>query len=311
MSQQPDVARRGFSLVELLVVIGVIGVLLCLLLPAVQRVRETAARAACANNLRQLGTALHHYHDVFGTLPPDMIVRDYNGPGGHHTYALQWPALILPYIEQGPVFQQMLEAYRITWEPWLNPPHTGLATVVRSFVCPSDARLSQPITDDVRLTAAYASYVGVSGSVMADGAMGGRQSGDIWLSGGIRIADITDGTSTTLLAGESPPLGFHLLGCWYSNSSPSTGWGPHDRGYGGAMTMSAYWPKDTSECSGPFQFGPGSLQNPCDSNHFWSLHSGGANFVFCDGSVHFLAYSAAPLMPALASRAGGEAVAVP
>ncbi len=301
--------RRGLSIVELLVVVGILALVLGLLLPTVQSLREVGARAACTNNLKQLGMACHHYNDVNGTLPAPYIVVNYQRPTG---YTVSWTGLILPYIEQGQLWQQIREAYQRERLSWVNPPHVGLATVVRTFVCPSDARLLQPITDDVGLSAAYASYAGVAGGSAADGAVGGVNSKEIWPSfRGVTFAEIRDGASSTLLLGEKPPLGFHLLGCWYSVASPFGGWSQFDHAYEGGLTMTAYTARGNETCTGPFWFGPGNLQNPCDSHHFWSLHPGGANFAFCDGSVRFLSYSARSILPALATRAGGEAVAIP
>src|SRR5262249_51159207 len=124
-----------------------------------------------------------------------------------------------------------------------------------------------------------------------------------------RLADIHDGISNTLLAGERPPSADHNLGWWYA------GWGQNRDGSAesvlGVNEMNTYsWTQ--GRCPpGPYEFQPGAVNNMCDAFHFWSLHSGGANFVLCDGSVHFLTYSAAPVMPALATRAGGEVVTIP
>ncbi len=138
-----------------------------------------------------------------------------------------------------------------------------------------------------------------------DGAMG--DSGQA--KRGVRLAAITDGTSSTLLIGERPPYGKYLDGNWYSIW---TVFGPHSP-YGVGVTSMEV--ADVSEshyaCRGPFRYGPGRVENLCDSHHFWSLHPGGANFAFADGSVRFLPYSAEPIMVALATRAGGEVVELP
>jgi prepilin-type N-terminal cleavage/methylation domain-containing protein len=296
MSVQRRRPRGAFSLVELLVVIGVLGLLASLLVPAVQRVRAAAARVACANNLRQIGLACQHYVEVEGTLPAAYVNDRRTG----RFALLNWPVLLLPYIEQEPLWRQTLEAYRADWYPYHNPPHVGLATVIRLYACPADGRLTAPITDDQGNTAAYGSYLGVAGGTRADGAMRRQR--------GVRLAEITDGTSQTLLVGERPPRGRLRLGSWYTSVA--------------AVDSSAVWREalpymhvfeagDIGSCLGPFQFGPGRLENQCDYYHFWSLHHGGANFLVADGSVHFLSYAAAPLMIPLATRAGGEAVTVP
>jgi prepilin-type N-terminal cleavage/methylation domain-containing protein len=288
--------RQGFSLVELLVVIGLLGILAGLLIPAVQRVREAADRTRCQNNLRQIGLASHHYHDAWHTLPPaDVRVHI-----GRRDVFLSWRVLLLPYIEQEPLWVATFDAFREDHHPLHNPPHVGLATVIPLYACPTDARLGAPITDDKGLTVAYTSYQGVAGGTTGDGAMGWWGIGE-----GIRLAEITDGTSQTLFVGERPPLGRLTRGSWYTWE-----W-PHPDAFGKSPSMSVYWAHRTGHCDGPFQFGPGRLENPCDFNHFWSLHPGGANFVCADGSVHFLSYSAAPIMVALATRAGGEVATVP
>lgn len=290
--------RRGFSLVELLVVIGVIGLLLGFLLPAVQKVREAAARSRCANNLRQIGLASHQYHDALGTLPPAYVKFSIDqGP------ILPWTVLLLPYIEQDALLQQTFSAYRVDRYSYHNPPHVGLSTVILTYVCPSDGRLASPVTDDQGYTAAYSSYQGVAGGTKQDGAMRAQV--------GVRLLEITDGTSSTLFVGERPPPARLLAGAWYTFEEADYSWDHDDYSYGARLSyMAVYWAGDSGSCLGPFYFGPGRLQNPCDSNHFWSLHSGGANFLFCDGSVRFVPYSAAPILPALGTRAGGEVVSI-
>jgi prepilin-type processing-associated H-X9-DG protein len=99
------------------------------------------------------------------------------------------------------------------------------------------------------------------------------------------------------------------VGAWYDPSLADPAWSYDD--YWRGLGMVAYYAGDLGRCRGPFQFGPGRIENPCDSAHIWSLHSGGANFLFADGSVHFLRYSARDILPALATRAGGEVVTLP
>jgi prepilin-type processing-associated H-X9-DG protein/prepilin-type N-terminal cleavage/methylation domain-containing protein len=289
-------ARKGHGLVELLVVLGVIGVLAGLVLPAVQRARDVAARTACSNNLKQLGLAFHCYHDTQGALPPAYADLEI-GEGAQ----LTWLVFLLPYLDQAPLWQRTLDAYAIESNPTRNPPHIGLATVIPCYICPTDARLLDPVTDDQGFTAAYTSYQGIAGGTTADGALRAQE--------GVRLAEITDGTSQTLLVGERPPPARLMAGAWYVQLMEPQWQGD---AYGPRLAYeTVVWDQDVGPCHGPFMFGPGQIDNPCDSNHFWSLHSGGANFLLVDGSVHFLVYAAAPIMPALATRAGGEAVEVP
>lgn len=289
--------RVGVTLIELLVVIGVLGILVGLLLPAVQNVRGAAARTVCRNNLKQLGLACHTYEAAFGTLPPagrPVVSKP--------RVDISWPVILLPYVEQDALYQQTLAAYRANFRGAVNPPHVGLITVIKTYVCPTDGRLAAPITDDKGFTAAYGSYEAVGGGTKPDGAMRDPR--------GVRLTEVTDGTSSTLLAGERPPRGKHLAGNWYTTVLPG---GDYDVAYGGGglWQLLAAQPYSAYTCTGPFRYGPGRVENPCDYFHFWSLHPGGANFAFCDGSVRFLPYSAEPIMVPLATRAGGEVVAAP
>jgi prepilin-type processing-associated H-X9-DG protein len=131
-----------------------------------------------------------------------------------------------------------------------------------------------------------------------------HEDGVLFLDSAVRLTDVTDGTSNTLAVGERPPSADLILGWWYA------GWGQAKDGEGdmvlGARTRNhSIYGRGCP--SGPFEFQPGSFGNQCDAFHFWSPHSNGANFLVCDGSVRFLSYSANRILPALATRAGGEA----
>lgn len=306
MNSMLAASRRGFSVIELFVVIGIIGLLLSLMLPAIQRVRESAARVGCSSNLHQIGLACHSFESSEGTLPPSAKHLDVGrGAVASRMALLQWPVLLLPYIEQGNLWQQTLEAYRIEWLYNFNdPPHVGLSTVVRLYTCPTDSRLRSPLSDDQGYRAAYWSYMGVSGGKGPDGVF-------YYGPKGVKLAEIRDGTSQTLLVGERTPPGRLHVGAWYSPVLADNSWIYDEYWHGRAASMTVYREASVSYCQGPFQFGPGREDNPCDSNHFWSYHPGGAHFVFADGHVQFLRYSAAPIMPALGSRAGGEVVELP
>lgn len=297
--------RGGFSLVELLVVIGVVGVLIGLLLPAVQRVRETAARARCLNHLKQIGLALHHHHDTHGRLPPQRA-RVY--PSHAADSLLSWMTLILPQMDQSSLWATSVQACQADGSPWHNPPHVGYATVVPSYTCPSDGRLRSALTGRDGVSSAFASYLGVSG-------WPGWRGGDGWggvlgRTPGIRLADVTDGTSNTLMVGERPPPDSLQAGRWYSaitHAGGTTYPGPD-----ADMPVEALLHAGDTECAwATTRFGPGRVDNPCDRYHFWSLHPGGANFLFVDGSARFLPYSSSSILPALATRGGGEPVQLP
>jgi len=288
--------RNGFSLVELIVVVGVVGTLLGLLLPAVQKVRGAAARASCLNNMKQVGLALHNYHDSHGKLA-DGLPGD---PNKQPFVAVTWMAQLLPQMGEEPLWLVTEQALRtFPKSPLTNPPHAALSFVVKSYVCPSDGRITAPLINRDGILTAYSSYLGVSGTGKQDGVMG--------VYPGIRLTDITDGTSTTLMVGERPPPDTLQAGGWYARLAPASGfWGQL---YGPDEEMSVPEPLIPGEtCSGPFQFGPGRTNNPCDRYHFWSLHGGGGNFLFADGAVHYLRYEVSGLLRSLATRAGGESV---
>jgi prepilin-type N-terminal cleavage/methylation domain-containing protein/prepilin-type processing-associated H-X9-DG protein len=293
-------ARDGFTLLEVVVVIVILAVLLGLLLGAVQRVREASARASCLSNLRQLGLALHQYHGHHNSLPPGMChPPTYPGSGSPYgpddLYPLMtWQGRMLPFIEQTALWDQMRRSY--AQDPWLlnDPPHTGRTVPVRLFLCPSDGPRSRPWLPPGQ-TPATTSYVGVAGTSYL------RHDGLLFLDSRIRFAEVKDGLSNTLLAGERPPDEFARFGKWYPDygdwvTAAST-LGVNEVGVADWIDGCPY---------GPYQFGPGSLREPCSTFHFWSMHPGGANFLIADGSVRFLTYAGAQLLPALATRAGGE-----
>jgi prepilin-type processing-associated H-X9-DG protein len=295
--------RPAFSLVELLVLIGVIGTLAGLLLPAVQRTREAANRIGCQNNLRQVGMALFNFQSDHGQLPPLPVrAKDTLNPNE----CLSWMALVLPQLEQDDLYRLSVAACRINPDSTQNPPHVGFATPIRTFVCPDDGRLRNPLTDRFGVTAAYGSYVGIASvaipgsNVLSLGALG-----DI---PGCRLADITDGLSSTIMLGERPPPSSLQAGWWY----PIYWAYPGVRGPNNALILGGVLVGDERHCgSVRGTFGPGRIENPCDRYHFWSFHPGGANFLFADGHVTFLPYSAEPLIRSLATRSNGEVVALP
>jgi prepilin-type N-terminal cleavage/methylation domain-containing protein/prepilin-type processing-associated H-X9-DG protein len=289
--------RAAFTLLELLVVMAIIAVLTGLLLAAVQRVRYAAARMDCQNRLRQLALGLHLYHDVRHSLPR-----------GHHapSFANQqpwagWTLSVLPFIEQEALARRAEADYRVNADPF-KPPHAGLSTPVKAFQCPADDRVTGAQVDTVhRVTVALTSYLGVAGLDAVQ-----TRDGVLFQESRVRLTDITDGTSNTLMLGERPPAHNFELGWWYA--------GTGQEGTGSAdLVLGVREPNrdriQTGSPCGPGRYffrAAGGFADPCGVFHFWSPHLGGANFAFADGSVRYLTYDSRDLLPALASRAGGD-----
>jgi prepilin-type processing-associated H-X9-DG protein len=223
------------------------------------------------------------------------------GPENRHSpFAyLNWHARLLPYLEQEQVWHQTVQAFQMKRPFTESPPHTARELPITVFVCPADGRAGGVAAfDEYRF--GMTSYLGVAGINSA------RADGSLYLDSNHRLGDLTDGTANTILVGERPTSADFRFGWWYG------GWGQNKDGECDGVLGVRTFNHQTSGCpEGPYSFQPGLLNNQCDMFHFWSPHSGGANFAFADGSVRFLSYSADPIMPALATRAGGETVAVP
>ncbi|MFO0808528.1 MAG: DUF1559 domain-containing protein [Gemmataceae bacterium] len=299
--------RRALSLIELTITVGLLGVLAGLTLSAVQRSRDAAARVRCQNSLKQLATALHNHHAAHGRLPPltDLPTLRSLSVTQQPEALLSWMAQILPYVERDDLWRQSVMACAADRLPYHNPPHIGYATPVAAFVCPSDDRLLRPMTPASGHTAAFHSYPGVEGAYDSRGLLPGVLSA--WQ--GIRLSDVNDGTANTLMVGERPPPDSLQAGRWYSSLHILERFGGNDVLL--AINEPMPWAQDEECARALHAFGPGVTDNPCDRYHFWSLHAGGANFAFADGSVRFLPYTARSVMVALASRDGGETVEIP
>jgi prepilin-type processing-associated H-X9-DG protein len=286
--------------VELLVTIAIIAILIGLTLAGVQNARAAAARISCQNKLKQLALAAHHYDNSNGSLPPGIV---WNSVPLFHL--LNWQALMLPYMDDEPQWQQTVldcEAYPLQSLGQSN--HIGLSTPKVIFACPSDSRQAEAHRTLGGLLVAFTGYLGVSGVGT------NATDGVLFVDSKIRISEIADGSSQTLLAGERPPAKDYYVGWWYTTSYSNAGAGA--LGVNGLNDYNISYDPAVANCPNtPYQFRNGSLDNPCDIYHFWSFHFGGANFAFADGSVKFLTYSANPIMPALATRDGGESVTVP
>lgn len=288
--------RRAFSLVELLVVLAIIAVLIALLIPAVQAIRAAALRTECANNLKQIGLAAHQYHDIFKTFPAGIRVKQFKDPN----VMASWLTQLLPYLEQEGLWRTTQDAYKQVLNPYQNPPHVGLATPIPLFYCPSEPRgLEARLAPKSKYLVAFTCYLGVNGQDF------NSRDGVLFPDSRIRLTDISDGSSNTLFAGERPPSANDQFGWWYAGAGQvSTGSGDVLLGVR-EQNVTIY---GLGCKQGPYSFEPGRIHNQCDMYHFWSPHAGGAQFLFADGTVHFLHYTVDPLMPALASRAGNDSI---
>lgn len=302
--------RPGVSLLELLVVLAVLGVFSALLMSAIQRVRHAAARASCISQLRQLGLALHQYHDTHRALPIGTV-RPYNavypelfGPRYDAYPLMTWLTRLLPYVEQEALWRTTVKAMAADIHMGSDPPHAGLSTRVKLFICPTDGRVIT-LHSSIHIRAP-SSYLGVSGTNRY------LQDGLLYQDSRLKLADALDGTSHTLLVGERPHdfAMARWFGAWYGGATTSDfgATGNTVLGVRESGVLSLLSDHNHSCHDGPYSYGPGSLNNPCSVFHFWSLHPGGGNWLFADGSVRVLPYSAAPMLKALATRAGGETV---
>ena len=293
-------SRPAFSLVEVLVVLAIMAVLFGLLLSAVQRVRAAAARMACQNNLKQIGIAIHNHHDANGSLPvghrslfnPDRM--PFTG----------WTFDILPYIESSPIYVQAKEDFQR--QPLaFTPPHPGLSRVNKLYSCPADDRTATAQTSTrTNTVVAFTSYLGVSGKETA------AKDGVFVQDRRFNLLAIADGTSNTIMVGERPPSADFQFGWWYAGVGQQLS-GSADLILG-VREQNLQPIVSGSKCGpGAYPYTDSRFDDPCGMFHFWSPHLGGANFIFADASVRLIRYDANGVMPALASRAGGEVAAVP
>ncbi len=307
--------RSGLTLIETLVVVAIISILAGLVLQTIQSSRNSAHQASCSNNLSQIGRGLLLHESTFGTFPPRSPAIA-NSPGASCSYeGIGWQVYLLPFIGQSSLFDQVVTAYEANPDPF---PYPNLAqaelhvknsrVIVPTFVCPQDSRLFALQTDPDRIEAGFLSYAGVTGYTedYFSGVFGRRQ--------GVTLAQIQDGLSNTLAIGERPPPDSYQTGWWYTAHSSMVPQPMSDfecaidsAGVAGQASCSAdsvIVPGTNQKVS--FYFRPGFATNPCDRFHYWSLHSGGGNFLYCDGSVKFTSYNAGLFLRNLATISGSD-----
>ncbi|WP_254506651.1 DUF1559 domain-containing protein [Anatilimnocola floriformis] len=292
--------RRAFTLVELLVVIAIIGVLVALLLPAVQSAREAARRTQCSNNLRQLGIGMHNYHDTLNTFP-----------FGWSDFGQGWSACILPYIEQAPLWNSIQWNDANDWDIDNSPNEQACGTLIKTLRCPS-AAIPQYVNNQGIPKRVPACYRGVASSTAdsddpSTSAVGRylEQSdleGIFFGNSRIAFKNITDGTSNTFMMGE----------CYWDTYSQDGN--QMDFWYIGSPQVDP-WPANATEFS---EF-VGSTGVPMNARKiatasgyvkelsFTSFHPVGTLFCMADASVRFVPYTMdAVTYKAMGSRDGGE-----
>lgn len=279
MSRKPKypTARRrprGFTLIELLVVIAIIAVLIALLVPAVQKVRESAARAQCSNNLKQIGLACHAYHDAFRSLPPGYIA-DGSYPAVSPGWG--WAAHLLPFLEQQNLYEE------IDFKKPVEEQTAG-QTVLAGFLCPSDMPPADPFAvTDVAFTtlclAAPSSYAATCGADASevDAPVGG---GIFYRNSNTRLTDISDGTSNTTMIGDRAWTDTN--GIWagvihnaVTRPGPNNPWSSTTAPAQALVLAHNNWINIKTDSDGGL-------------DDFSSNHPGGANLLFADGSVRFI-----------------------
>jgi prepilin-type N-terminal cleavage/methylation domain-containing protein/prepilin-type processing-associated H-X9-DG protein len=297
MSQRGS--RKGFTLIELLVVIVIIAVLVGMLLPAVQKVREAANNSQCQNNLKQMGIALHKYHDTNGSFPAGF----YPWWSGTFTYT-GWQLQLLPNLEQDNLWKQSYAYLQGNAGNTDSNSYPACGFQEKTFICPSNIRPKTFVYAGV--TYEVTSYMGNTGTSSNNPMTG---DGVLYGSSQVTFASIQDGSSNTIAVGERPCTGDNYYGWGFAPYG--TGEGDGDTVLGARDSALAVNMGDVATNVGFLPPSQPTGTGEIDGAHFWSFHFGGANFLFCDGSVHFLSYSANSVFPQLCTRNGGEAFDMP
>jgi len=304
---RPCRRARGFTLIELLVVIAIIGVLVALLLPAVQSAREAARRTSCSNNLKQMGLAMQNYHSAHDVFPPGYISLVSPNYGPELGPGWSWAAQSLPQMEQLAVFNS------INFSLQIGDPgsQTAVLTTLSTYLCPSNSPdLGNVIVRNsggtVLARLAPSQYIGSAGQ-FAPGNSPADNNGVFFRNSQVGLRSIRDGSSQTLMIGERSR---NVADATWVGVIPTA-----------QICTNPRW-RNPAECEPPAAFvlahtGPDTSQAWIDvpnfpqagADDFWSRHSNGCNFLFCDGSIHFLKQSINPkVFSALSTRKGNEVI---
>ena len=299
-------ARRGFTLIELLVVIAIIAILVALLLPAVQQAREAARRSQCKNSLKQIGIALHSYHDTHSTMPPGFVSRNVQASdpvtSSNIAPGFSWGTMILPNLDQDTMYGEMDFSRDADAPANLQLGQTSLPV----FRCPSDPSQerftyvdntgSPAQVNGADLQLATANYVGIIGYSSLTNCGDPAGPGVLYRNSKVRFPDITDGTSNTILSGERSSEHQYLVNMPNMKTPANSTWYAaiprvNPRPAGMAMMPMA------TEHSPSLILGhvgqPGMMSGRVHNNtnhivHFSSRHVGGSHFLLADGHVIFL-----------------------
>ncbi|HZZ79057.1 MAG TPA: DUF1559 domain-containing protein [Gemmataceae bacterium] len=299
--------RLGFTLIELLVVIAIIAILIALLVPAVQKVREAAARTQCINNLKQLALAVHGFHDANKVFPPgqlnpyasDPTVGSLPTPGVLTTRdRLPWTVLIMPYYEQGTLYDNMRATIVSSGAYPCQAGCPNRVQLVPVLMCPTD-----PAMGFVSSEGFHTNYAGNAGF---ESSFGANKNGIFFHQSRLTMVGVTDGTSNTLLISEiMVGLGGddrrgRIWNAWVGENMVSTYYGPNTTNSDNCYSCGTVNPK--SPCN-PIGSGAGGIQTSR------SYHTGGVHSALADGTVRFVANSIAiGTWNALGTRSGGDLV---
>jgi prepilin-type N-terminal cleavage/methylation domain-containing protein/prepilin-type processing-associated H-X9-DG protein len=281
--------RLGFTLIELLVCLAVIGVLIALLLPAVQAAREAARRAQCSNNLKQVGIALHLYHDTCSMLP-----AGYTYVPGYTTGGFGWASMILWQMEQTSLFN----AINFDVPAWSQSNSTACTSMLAFYQCRTDYTVASGYLQREGFRYARSSYVGCFGPADMDLAPDDR-TGLFSRNSKTKLADVIDGLSNTLAAGERTNAVYVKVIGSSNHFDLETVWA-------GAIKEN---PADDHAHTTLFQSACMINSPDFDDRDSTSFHPGGSNYLLGDGSVRFLKLTIdLATYGALGSRAGGEVI---